>query len=252
MKQPLTSYGASVRGPAHKRDGVPNEDAWLRAEGSFGSLIVVCDGMGSRPHARLGARAGCVAVREAVKRWTRANEAPLLYLAHLIEILWRLCVHPYLPRDAATTCLLALARKNGEWVVGGIGDGLVAVKTGFTPVSVVVGDRTDGFSNETSALGLFPCARAWQINLLPPTKMARLAVIATDGIAEDLVPEKIDGFCQWLVDNFRDLDPKQRWRQLIAELRAWPTPRHLDDKTIAILTTSGMALEETVWARSRM
>lgn len=232
------SYGASIRGPIHRHEGTPNEDAWLRAQGSFGALIVVCDGMGSRPQARLGAQAACAAAREAVMRWIRADGAPTSYLAYLIEVLWRLRIHPHLPHDAATTCLLALARKNGEWIVGGIGDGLAVVKDDDAPISVIIGDRQDTFSNEAPALGISPGPKAWELVLLPASPLPRLAVLATDGVADDLLPEKLDEFALWLFERFHDLQPAQRWRQLSAELRAWPTPRHLDDKTIAVLKAS--------------
>jgi serine/threonine protein phosphatase PrpC len=240
----ITCYGASVRGPLHKREGIPNEDAWLRFEGAFGSLVVVCDGMGSRAQAKLGSRAACAAAREAVIRWTQADGAPTSYLAHLIEVLWRLRIHPHLPHDAATTCLLALARKNGELVVGGIGDGLVAVRSDDTPISVVIGNRQSGFGNETLALGASPGPKAWRLSLFPPSPLSRIAVLATDGVADDLVSEKLDEFCLWLVERFHDLGPTERWRQLAAELRAWPTPKHLDDKTIAVLKISAWASKE--------
>lgn len=238
MLDTVVSYGASVRGPLHKKEGTPNEDAWHRGEGSFGKLVAVCDGMGSRSQARLGARAACLATREAVARWDKTCAAPLPYLVHLIELFWRLLIHPCSPSDAATTCLLALARPNGEWIVGGIGDGLAAVKTADAPVSVIIGDRREGFCNETVALGASPGMAAWQLAVVPPTQERRMAVLATDGVADDLIPEKLGDFCLWLADSFADLDPGDRWRRLVRELAAWPTPGHQDDKTLAVLNMS--------------
>ena len=110
MAQHTYIFGASVQGPLHRSEGRPNEDAWLHARGPFGSLAVVCDGLGSRPNARAGARAACAAVKEAVSRWSKAEDAPLSYLSHLVEVLWRLRLHPTPPDSAATTCLLALIR----------------------------------------------------------------------------------------------------------------------------------------------
>ncbi len=235
MAQTTLSFGASIRGPLHLQQGITNQDAWLRAEGSFGSLIVVCDGLGSRPDALLGSRSACLAVREACVRWTRVTGAPVYYLVHLIEVLWRLRIYPCAPPDAATTCLLALALPTGEMVVGGIGDGLVAIRTGDLPVSTIIGDRADSFSNETCALGVSPGMKAWHLTKLPFSHQQRLAVLASDGVADDLNPEKLDDFCDWLIFSFEELHPVQRWHRLVAELRAWPTPRHLDDKTIAVL-----------------
>lgn len=244
MKRTAISYGASVRGPLHHREGVPNQDAWLRASGRFGSLIVVCDGMGSKPNARTGAQAACAAAREAVTRWSLVDGAPVSYLAHLVEVLWRLRLHPGEPGDAATTCLLAFVAASGQWVVGGVGDGLVATKTGEEPSVRVVGHRDSGFGNETSALGVSRGSKAWKLTVLPPTDDDRMAVLATDGVADDLIAEKLDAFCNWLVDDFLDLEPPQRWRRLRAELRDWPTPRHLDDKTVAVMKVPAAGAEE--------
>jgi len=241
MKRTAISYGASVQGPMHRREGTPNQDAWLRAGGRFGSLIVVCDGMGSKPNARMGAQAACTAAREAVARWSMAEDAPVSYLAHLIEVLWRLRVHPNDPGDAATTCLLAFVGPTGQWVVGGVGDGLVALRTGNETASQYVGNRDGGFGNETPALGVSRGPKAWNLKVLPPTTLDRLAVLATDGVADDLIPEKLDAFCDWLVDDFQGLEPALRWRRLQGELRDWPTPRHIDDKTVAVLRMSAAA-----------
>ncbi len=173
------SFGAAVRGPLHSKEGRPNEDAWLRAKGPFGSLTVVCDGMGSKPNARVGSQAACAAVKEAVSHWSKADNAPVSYLSYLIEVLWRLRLYPMEPASAATTCLLALSTTRGSWIVGGVGDGLAFVRSDGE-LQVVIGDRGNDFANETSGLG------------------------------------------------------------------DWPTPRHLDDKTLAVLCTPASSSEEVI------
>ncbi len=234
MTRQTYSFGASVRGPLHRQEGRPNEDAWLHAEGQFGVLSVVCDGMGSKPNARIGARAACLAVKEAVLRWSKVEGAPNSYLSYLIEVLWRLRIHPIEPHSAATTCLFALASNNGEWLLGGVGDGLVLIRTG-EELCTVIGGRHEGFSNETVGLGASPGPSAWKLVQFPPTKLDRVALLATDGVSDDLVSDKLDGFCDWVVVSFQGLSPVNRWRRLASELRAWPTPAHLDDKTLAVL-----------------
>ena len=230
----VITFGASVRGPLHRREGRPNEDAWLHARGAFGALAVVCDGLGSKPNARMGSRVACASVREAVVRWSKVDGAPLSYLAHLVELIWRLRLHPTDPPSAATTCLLALATAKGETIVGGVGDGLVLVRTG-SDIQVIVGDRGAEFSDETHGLGVSTGPRAWKVVRLPATDTEQLAVLATDGVSDDLRPERLDGLCKWLVDVYVAADPNERRHQLAAQLRAWPTPGHLDDKTIAVV-----------------
>jgi serine/threonine protein phosphatase PrpC len=243
VPQSTYSFGASVRGPLHRREGRANEDAWLHARGSFGALAVVCDGLGSKPNARTGSRAACAAVKEAVTRWSQSDGAPLSYLSHLVELLWRLRLHPTKPESAATTCLLALITPKGACIVGGVGDGLAMVRTG-SDLQVIIGGRGDGFSNETMGLGASTGPRAWTLAELPPTDAARIAVLATDGVADDLVAERLDGFCDWLIEAFDPLTPRERHSRLAAELRAWPTPGHLDDKSMAVLNSSRRVHEE--------
>lgn len=227
-------FGASVRGPLHRSEGRPNEDAWLHARGSFGSLAVVCDGLGSRPDARAGAQAACLSVKEAVVRWSRAGDAPLSYLPHLVEVLWRLRLHPIRPDAAATTCLIALVTRHGRCIVGGVGDGLAVVRTGSS-LRVVIGDRGDGFANETHGLGVSLGSRSWTLEDLPPSDADRISVLATDGIADDLLSDRLAGLCDWLLSTYGPLTPRERRTKLAAELRAWPTPGHLDDKTLAVV-----------------
>jgi hypothetical protein len=218
--------------------GIENQDAWLRASGTWGSLIVVCDGLGSKPHARMGAKGACLAVREAVVRWSRIEKAPLNYLAELIEPLWKLRISPYKPEEAATTCLIALARNNGEWVIGGIGDGLAAVQTGEQSFSTVASCNVKDFSNETVALGVYASSRYWNLHSLPATGHTRSAVLATDGISEDIYPDKVHGFCNWIVNDFYSLGSHERYGRLFSILTKWPTSKHSDDKTIAVLRVS--------------
>ena len=235
MARNTYSFGASVRGPLHQREARANEDAWLHAEGTFGVMAVVCDGLGSKPNARFGSHAACLAVKEAVLRWSQSEGAPLSYLSNLIEVLWRLRIHPLEASSAATTCLLALASRSGVWVLGGLGDGLVLTRTGrelcnrdWAPEAQDSRTRRpDLASREVLTSGPSfsshrPMKTAWSF-------------LATDGISDDLVPEKLDGFCNWLVSSFGDISPSRRWRRLAAELRAWPTPGHLDDKTLAVV-----------------
>lgn len=241
----IYSFGASVRGPLHQKEGQPNEDAWLHAHGDFGSLVVVCDGMGSRPSARVGSQMACMAVKEAVSRWSKVQRAPISYLTYLIEILWRLRLHPVDPASAATTCLFALASPSGTWLVGGVGDGLALVRSNLE-MQIIIGDRGNGFCNEASGLGASKGQKAWSIAELAPTNQERIAVLATDGISDDLRPERLNDFCNWLIDSFERLSPRQRWHGLASELRAWPTPGHLDDKTLAVLHMPRTIIEEKI------
>ena len=61
------SWGHSMIGPLHQKNGLPNQDAWLARHYSWGDVVVVSDGLGSKPHADTGAKMACRAVCEAAK-----------------------------------------------------------------------------------------------------------------------------------------------------------------------------------------
>lgn len=234
-QRPLDDYfGASVVGPRHRAERKLNEDSWLGARGAFGTLVVVSDGMGSRSDARRGARLACRAVLDAVRAWHRANVSDLHELLVSIEPLWRSLIAPSAARDCAATCLFALAQTGGQVHIAAIGDGLALLRT-EQGLEWVVGPRTTGFANETAALGH---SASW-VSRSFPRATGDVVLLATDGVADDLVPERIHGFVQWLMDDFASMAPAERWRALRQELTAWPTPHHSDDKTLVVLAQRG-------------
>ena len=66
---------------------------------------VVCDGMGSRPRSREGARAATLAVRDAWRLWQKSPVGLIEDLIRLIEAAWRLRLGIIKAEEAATTCL---------------------------------------------------------------------------------------------------------------------------------------------------
>lgn len=227
-------FGASVRGPFHKREGRPNEDAWEGISGSFGTAVVVSDGMGSKPNARTGAHMACRAVKDALRHWVRANGASPAVLLRLIHLLWGLQVLPAREEDSAATCLFAVVVPSGELLVGKLGDGIVAIRETDGKVDVL-GDERRGFSNQTTGLGVAKSLKEWSIVTRPSLPPGAAVLLASDGIADDLIGDRLGDFIGFVTKDFGSMEPAQRWRSLCQELRDWPTPKHLDDKTLAIL-----------------
>ena len=224
-------FGASVSGPAHRALRKPNEDQWLGASGAFGSLIVVSDGLGSRCRARHGARKACVATLRAVNAWHKDGIGSFDNFVARIEPLWLEEISPFDRSDCAATCLLALAHRDGRTFVAALGDGMAAVRT-HGAVERVEHPRASGFSNETQSLG---SGGVWAKRSFERTEVD-IAVLASDGVSDDIRPDRLADFVAWLKEDIATLQPKNRWRSLQRELNEWPTPRHLDDKTIAVLT----------------
>jgi serine/threonine protein phosphatase PrpC len=179
----------------------------------------------------------CRAVVEAVRAWHKSGAPSLGELLDSIEPLWTALIAPSTAHDSAATCLFALAHARGQLHIAAVGDGLAVLRT-KKGIEWVSGDRGAAFANETDALGN---TASWTSRSLPRAT-GDVVVLATDGVADDLLPERFDGFVQWLMDEFSVLSPSQRWRALQRELINWPTPHHTDDKTLAVLVQRDGAL----------
>lgn len=235
----IDTFGVSVIGPSHRDQGLPNQDAWASRRGRFGAAIVVCDGVGSKPQSAHGSRMACLAAHEAIRKWCNAEQAPLKYLSHLLEVLWRIRILPHEPRDCATTCLIALRRPTGRWLIGGIGDGMAVTFSDKAEIHWVIGESREGFSNQVEAMGCDGSIYKWHFEEFDEGTTGRTVVLATDGVSDDVIPEKTRDFCGWLL-SLRQTELRRTLpRRLRGELSNWPTPHHCDDKTMAVLSSAG-------------
>ena len=227
-------FGVSEIGPFHKKERQPNADAWLGWRRKGNHLIVVCDGLGSCPKSHLGSKAACQAIRDAVKLWIDRGPNRPTDLLRMITPIWL----AYLPSDCfqdyKTTCLFVLSLNNGTLLIAGLGDGLAGLVLPGGEMTFVVGNRNNGFINQTASLGMEKSGQYWKMKVYENIGSFR-AILATDGISDDIVPERMDGFVDWLIYEFSGLLPRQRRYMLSKELKNWPTPNHSDDKTLAIM-----------------
>lgn len=228
----LRALGASVRGPAHTAEGLANQDAWSARVGARGALAVVCDGMGSKPHARLGAISAVTAARSAFGHWVRASNGRPEDLARLTEVLWRLRLGETPPEQAATTCLLGALRPDGSGAALQLGDGLIGVLRPDNSFTVLTPERTT-FGSLSVGLGVRHGLTDWGLHTVTPLPPGGALILASDGVADDLQPKRWADFVTWLVSDVA-CDPAPV-RRLQRELRAWPVPHHRDDKTVVVL-----------------
>ena len=232
----VVTFGASVRGPQHRSLGTGNEDAWDRRGWRRGAVITVADGVGSRSHARDGAVAACRAAVAATRQAIQAGQFEADVIIRELEADWERSVLPISALgDAATTCLWAVKVENGPLQVAQAGDGLAAVRWPDGNLEVLA--KREGFLNETDALGLSR-SPTWHCLRAEDVPVGTAVLLTTDGISDDLVPARLSEFIEYLSTEFGSLDPHQRWRALCSELTTWPTPHHLDDKTLAMMLVS--------------
>lgn len=235
MKKRLwRTWGASRIGPGHLRLGLPNQDAWLAQQFNWGEVVVVSDGLGSRPKSDLGARAACYAVVEAARLYHNCARAPVQELLRLIHALWLLKIGPHAANDCCATCLFVIRRK-GQCLLGQLGDGMIAVCGDNSEQSILLqADKQDSFANLTHSLGAAFNPEHWQTGSIS-TEQCQAVVLCTDGIADDLLPSKQSQFARELVTVYGSKSPRQIKQDLDNWLKHWPVPGHSDDKTIACL-----------------
>lgn len=227
------SFGASVVGPSHLIDGTANQDAWLAFHNPWGDGLVISDGVGSTPKSDFGSRAACLAVMRAAESSIASAPVTADWIFDRIKENWLSLIAPLEPRECAATCVFALRLGDGVIRLGMLGDGLAAaVKRDGAVVSLSC-DKSDGFSNMTSAISRTTLAAEWQDISLPEDECVAV-LLCTDGVSDDLVDG--DGFVKALVDAHCGIAPAEADRRVRAVLVQWPTPKHSDDKTIACLS----------------
>lgn len=226
----LRSAGVSVRGPAHGADGVCNQDALGLWGWQGGHIVVVSDGLGSRPLSHIGSRLACKVARQVIRSGSTWDDPKALirklYRAWMDEL-------PIPPHRAACTFLLAACRDNGDALVAQLGDGLLVYQSEGR-FGVLSAERA-GFSNQTDALGISKSWADWRVARLKLQASGDGVVLMTDGISDDLLFSRREAFFGMLRKEFGRLSSRQARGWLRRQLENWPTPGHIDDKTIAMI-----------------
>jgi serine/threonine protein phosphatase PrpC len=217
--------GASVIGPGHLLEGSPNQDAYLIRKFAGGFLVVVCDGMGSKPLSHIGSAMACQAVREVTDYTSYSIDNR--ELVEGIYRRWLQLIDSINPKEAATTCLFCWGDGNGSVRSFQLGDGLILARDLAFP------EIRTAFGNETTGLGISKKYSDWVVDNfhLGP---GEAVVLMTDGISEDLVTGSEVQLLNAMRDSFNTMSSRRIKKQLQKELVDWPTPNHLDDKTLVL------------------
>lgn len=227
----LHSTGVSITGPGHVAAGLPNQDALGIYGWHKGRLAVVCDGMGSKPLSHIGSRVAVQATRRVVGTPLR-GAVPRLMIQTIYQE-WLGSQPAAIPADAASTLLLAAANVNGQLLLAQLGDGLILYRAGGQ-FGVLTPERT-GFGNHTHALGCSKAWSDWHIAEICLSQPGDGVVLMTDGIADDLMPDRREAFFKMITRLTRCRSNRRLRSWLKKQMLAWPTPGHCDDKTIAVI-----------------
>lgn len=226
------SFGASVRGPGHYRACIPNQDSFMMKYGSWGNAIVASDGVGSRPASHYGSQAACRAVINAARNWMEMNDNAEK-LVDQIYTNWLSSIKPFSPGDCAATCLFAIRPTEGKIVIGTLGDGLAGILKTDGSFLEQNEDKGYSFSNQTTALSERTTIQQWKTSLITQEECAAI-LLCTDGVADDLLPEKREGFVRHIYQQTQKMSLVTATRNLRKMLEKWPVPKHSDDKSLVL------------------
>jgi len=204
----------------------------------WGNVVVVSDGLGSKAHSAHGSKAACLAVFDAAKSYRNNSEANIVDILRLIHANWLVKIAPFSPSDCSATCLFAV-QTEGIITLGRLGDGMIAVLGEAEKHCLILSDnKQDSFLNYTDSLHQEFKPDQWETTTIESAE-CKAVVLCTDGISDDLLPEKQMNFVQELYSAYADLESEERRRDLKRWLSEWPVPGHSDDKTIACLFKKG-------------
>ena len=227
-------FGVSVKGPQHSRVGVDNQDCYMVRNFSWGNVVVVSDGLGSRISSANGSRAACESVIDAAIAYQDGNLAEPMDIHGLIHEKWLCNILPLSAHECAATCLFAIRFEN-DIILGRLGDGLIAICRDDSEEYKVMNDsKEDSFSNLTHCLSEEFQEDMWEVAKESVNEWDAV-VLCTDGISEDLLPEKTSDFAKQFYLCYRECSSEKRSSDIENWLNKWPVLGHSDDKTIACM-----------------
>ena len=226
-------FGCSVKGPAHIQNNQPNQDALLlRRLGKLGILAVVCDGMGSKLYADIGARKACIAVQTAIKMLGNSGFSPKVLIPE-IHRQWVQRVKPLSTRDAVTTCMFAWVQPDGRALVAQLGDGLIYGRVNNESWQLSPTDRAYG--NSTTGLGIAKKLSDWRWRVFDEATNCIEISMMTDGISDDVMSENYSAFSSEIRRTLNSKSQRCAKKWLQHQFNNWPVPLHGDDKTFAAI-----------------
>lgn len=220
---------ASVRGPGHIKDNLPNQDcAYIGYFDKF-LLVMVCDGLGSHAHSDYGAQTLCKLFAPCFKEWSKFKSHIPTDFLRLLHCQWLMHVRNFGADECGCTCQFAIVNSKGKGWLAQLGDGMTLVR--HNGIIEAFSEIKDSFGNETSAMGDYDAIPFWRLNKIELSSPSDRILMMTDGISEDILSDAMDEFVS-AFDIFFEVPINRAQKNLKDELTHWPTQHHIDDKTI--------------------
>lgn len=233
----ITLGGLSEKGI----DKVINQDSFrigYDAEKSI-AYAIVADGLGSCKYSDKGSSK----IADIIEQWILNQLPNYSFLTNNVaNILIKRMVdewHDAFGIDAMsdydTTVHVCIFYK-GSILLGGIGDGMSLVELDSKNCMDTV-DDTSLFSNVTNSMCSLDVKELLSFNLIHESDYEASAsvVLATDGIADDLIPEMKLTIPGYFRDSIKNDGKSALQKELEEWILDWKTEGHSDDKTICYL-----------------
>ncbi len=225
----LRIFSASVRGDGHIAENTPNQDAVLTRQWEHGWLAVISDGMGSRKRSDIGSQCVCRAAVHVLKK--ASFDTPNQDLILMVYQRWLDILGSVKPSDAVATCLIAWGQNSGKTRLFQLGDGALIYHA--QEQGQISSRHGEAFSNETTGLGISRRYSDWITKEVFLGKKGQGVALMTDGISEDLT--LADQFVPYMIRIMGRMSRRRGKKWIRKQLENWPTPGHMDDKTLALI-----------------
>ena len=226
---------ASVTGPAHIKNGIVNQDAFLCIKKRKYMLLVVSDGMGSKAYADVGSKKACHAVHTEIARFVKNKKNPISVsqlLCNVVET-WKKLILPHDAHDCSATCLFVFATKSKIFTAR-LGDGMICLLGKGDKDSIIHTDnKEETFSNATQSLSDSAAVDEFNYNFYDRSLFKGI-VLSTDGISSDLKNGMEILFAEDIFFNLKKMHFWKRNAFIRNMMKNWSVPHHTDDKTLIV------------------
>lgn len=218
----------SVTGPGHIYENMPNQDAIGYFNNKNNWAMVVCDGMGSRVHAELGANTAVESIKAVLKKSDFDASSKKIVGTFYRRWLYTLKKYAVEPNDAVTTVLVVWGNSEGIFRYFQLGDGIITTRN-----RVITPKGSEQFSNLTTGLGISKKYVDWSVGQGELSVTDNALILMSDGISEDILDH--DVFTDALANFSSNKSPRRIKKHLKKLFIEWPTPFHVDDKSLAMV-----------------
>jgi serine/threonine protein phosphatase PrpC len=230
MKNKFEILSATLKGI--KSEDTPNQDCLRIEENNDFLIATISDGLGSACKSHIGAQIACDVVVNYFKSNKEINGEKISE-SILTEWKRRIETKPLESRNYLTTNSFVVVLKNEmKIIVGRIGDVLVSLKIDDVLFSTKNSEKD--FLNETATLG--GKNQRFSIEIFDYKENVDL-LLASDGIGDELLLEKMNGLFDYFRKKYRKIKSKHRHYIFKEEIRNTFYEKNADDKTIIFVWT---------------